>query len=716
LDSLLKALNNISVNHSLFNNQIVGSDQVRNMAVQKLTDASLNTALPLSGRLRRELNLCTNYVKEILSVSIVDGNEDLTYWQAKIQGPVGTPYENGVFELDLRIPNEFPFHPPKVTFQTKVFHPNISSKGEICLDILQDTWSPAMTIPSTLLSIVSLLSSPNAVDFIAPTRFELSDDSDIVTTVKLLSDEVNEKVAFKSQTSRGYRPERFNTFESLQSKTFENGESKQSLPIIEKCFARGNYPTQTNRPWNDDCYYITQKRDFNYEVSLFMKTLQMAAFKLRSKDEHKKLVDTPLPELLRREGFELQDEEQSERLSDVLLSIVLSRKECKLCTKSQPKGLFEAATMLVSENNTFDSEDFFERRSKTLLNELPFMAKDEKPFEQRKDAKYKVLTTKSMQFKTGRQTDELGFVDDVLNLECVWVDERLIPRDTFWKDPQYKELIYKLSFAQQMIKEDELQKEQYKMLANELLDVILQEKKSKLRIEEEENKRFVDTLLPKLLEIEELKYWKEKCEILVHGLTEILEVEGIDKILGNEKDSMLSLQLTKLIYRTPEEVGQGCIHLYTMNTFLYSQINRFLREADEAEVETYAPFVRLLHWYFDHSSSIEIHSINVYRGMQLSQPIIEDYKEAAKRGESYRWAGFSSTSRCRDVAEFFGNNTLFIMYLRKLHQKEKKAVDISRYSQFPDEEEVLLKAGVEYTIEKVEYDGEKCYIYLIVYV
>jgi hypothetical protein len=65
--------------------------------------------------------------------------------------------------------------------------------------------------------------------------------------VKLLSDKINEKEAFRSQTSRGYRSERFNVFESLQSKTFENGESKESIPIIEQCFARGNYPTQTNR-------------------------------------------------------------------------------------------------------------------------------------------------------------------------------------------------------------------------------------------------------------------------------------------------------------------------------------------------------------------------------------------------------------------------------------------------------------------------------------
>jgi ubiquitin-conjugating enzyme E2 D/E len=49
-----------------------------------------------------------------------------------------------------------------------VFHPNISSKGEIYLDVLRDRWSVALTIRSTLLSIVSLLSDPNVDEFIAP--------------------------------------------------------------------------------------------------------------------------------------------------------------------------------------------------------------------------------------------------------------------------------------------------------------------------------------------------------------------------------------------------------------------------------------------------------------------------------------------------------------------------------------------------------------------
>ena len=106
----------------------------------------------------------------------------------KIAGPGQTPYEGGLFNAELFLPDEYPMVPPKVLFRTKIYHPNIDKLGKnkslniktkfceimisnilefvgrICLDILKDKWSPALQIRSVLLSIQALLSAPNLDD------------------------------------------------------------------------------------------------------------------------------------------------------------------------------------------------------------------------------------------------------------------------------------------------------------------------------------------------------------------------------------------------------------------------------------------------------------------------------------------------------------------------------------------------------------------------
>ncbi|GER25202.1 ubiquitin conjugating-like enzyme family protein [Striga asiatica] len=72
--------------------------------------------------------------------------EDMFHWQATIMGPPDSPYAGGVFLVAIHFPPDYPFKPPKVAFRTKVFHPNINSNGSICLDILKEQWSPALTI------------------------------------------------------------------------------------------------------------------------------------------------------------------------------------------------------------------------------------------------------------------------------------------------------------------------------------------------------------------------------------------------------------------------------------------------------------------------------------------------------------------------------------------------------------------------------------------
>ena len=94
--------------------------------------------------------------------------KDLFHWQATIMGPEDSPYSGGVFFLNIQFPTDYPFKPPKLTFLTRLYHPNINSNGSICLDILKDQWSPALTIGKVLLSLSSLLTDPNPDDPLVP--------------------------------------------------------------------------------------------------------------------------------------------------------------------------------------------------------------------------------------------------------------------------------------------------------------------------------------------------------------------------------------------------------------------------------------------------------------------------------------------------------------------------------------------------------------------
>eukprot|EP00440_Ansanella_granifera_P002482 gb/GFBE01002699.1/.p1 GENE.gb/GFBE01002699.1/~~gb/GFBE01002699.1/.p1 ORF type:complete len:148 (+),score=38.00 gb/GFBE01002699.1/:1-444(+) len=94
--------------------------------------------------------------------------DDMFNWQATIMGPPDCPYSGGVFFLNINFPSDYPFKPPKVAFATKIYHCNVNSNGAICLDILKDQWSPALTISKVLLSISSLLTDANPNDPLVP--------------------------------------------------------------------------------------------------------------------------------------------------------------------------------------------------------------------------------------------------------------------------------------------------------------------------------------------------------------------------------------------------------------------------------------------------------------------------------------------------------------------------------------------------------------------
>eukprot|EP00744_Colponema_vietnamica_P010616 GILI01014988.1.p1 GENE.GILI01014988.1~~GILI01014988.1.p1 ORF type:complete len:165 (+),score=2.44 GILI01014988.1:32-526(+) len=117
------------------------------------------------GRLARELSDLSRQPDNDILIQPVGDN--LFQWVGYIRGPSGTPFENGHFQLDIRVNANahptYPLAPPIVKFITPVFHPNVNFKtGEICLDILKTDWTPAWTLQAVCRAIITLLSAPNA--------------------------------------------------------------------------------------------------------------------------------------------------------------------------------------------------------------------------------------------------------------------------------------------------------------------------------------------------------------------------------------------------------------------------------------------------------------------------------------------------------------------------------------------------------------------------
>lgn len=94
-------------------------------------------------------------------VSAMPHPDNLLHWHAVIIGPTDTPFADGTFILSLHFDESFPTRPPAVRFVSDMFHPNVYPDGNICLDILQNRWSPTYDVAAILTSIRSMLNDPN---------------------------------------------------------------------------------------------------------------------------------------------------------------------------------------------------------------------------------------------------------------------------------------------------------------------------------------------------------------------------------------------------------------------------------------------------------------------------------------------------------------------------------------------------------------------------
>ena len=113
---------------------------------------------------RRILNECSMMNSLPQTEGVFAGpisDEDIFSWNATIIGPADSPYAGGLFSLKIRFPEDYPFKPPSISFTTKIYHPCISSNGEIRMPIYQDEWNPSIFISHILLTLRAMLSNPD---------------------------------------------------------------------------------------------------------------------------------------------------------------------------------------------------------------------------------------------------------------------------------------------------------------------------------------------------------------------------------------------------------------------------------------------------------------------------------------------------------------------------------------------------------------------------
>lgn len=119
--------------------------------------------------LKKEQSQKTNSDETLKCFEILpNAEENVFVWHVKLHAPKGSLYYGGVFHLQISFPTSYPFKPPRIVFLTRIFHPNINANGHICLDILKDSWTPALTIQKVIISLISWLDEPNASDPLVP--------------------------------------------------------------------------------------------------------------------------------------------------------------------------------------------------------------------------------------------------------------------------------------------------------------------------------------------------------------------------------------------------------------------------------------------------------------------------------------------------------------------------------------------------------------------
>jgi ubiquitin-conjugating enzyme E2 D/E len=115
-------------------------------------------------RIQKEIKDLSENPAELANegITLVPDESNIQNFHGSIIGPVGTPYAGLKYDLEIKIGTDYPMRPPYVKFvNRKIYHPNVNTSGDICLDILKTEWAPTLSLAKVMHSIRSLLNDPN---------------------------------------------------------------------------------------------------------------------------------------------------------------------------------------------------------------------------------------------------------------------------------------------------------------------------------------------------------------------------------------------------------------------------------------------------------------------------------------------------------------------------------------------------------------------------
>ncbi|CAM9514411.1 unnamed protein product [Lampetra planeri] len=131
------------------------------MASMQVRPVAAPSWLVVEKRLQKELMALQKDPPPGMKVDEKSIQSSLTQWIVDMEGASGTLYEGEKFQLLFKFSSRYPFDSPQVVFigENIPVHPHVYSNGHICLSILTEDWSPALSVQSVCLSIISMLSS-----------------------------------------------------------------------------------------------------------------------------------------------------------------------------------------------------------------------------------------------------------------------------------------------------------------------------------------------------------------------------------------------------------------------------------------------------------------------------------------------------------------------------------------------------------------------------